>query len=119
MILITGINGELGSALIKILYNHYKYDIVGLDIKIPTETIKPLLSKIYTGDIRDKKLIEKIFIENQITEIYHLAAVLSTKAESIPFLSHEINVDGFLNLIEAIQNRDNIIKSFKDKLALS
>jgi len=111
MILITGINGELGSALIKKLYNNYQNKIVGLDIKKPKAEIKSLLSKTYTGDIRDKKLIEKIFIENQITEIYHLAAVLSTKAESIPFLSNEINVDGFLNLIEAIQ-KSNIITKF-------
>ena len=111
MILITGINGELGSALIKKLYNNYQNKIVGLDIKKPKAELKSLLSKTYTGDIRDKKLIEKIFIENQITEIYHLAAVLSTKAESIPFLSNEINVDGFLNLIEAIQ-KSNIITKF-------
>ena len=112
MILITGINGELGSALIKKLYNNYQNKIVGLDIKKPKAELKSLLSKTYTGDIRDKKLIEKIFIENQITEIYHLAAVLSTKAESIPFLANEINVDGFLNLIEAIQKRDISTKFF-------
>ena len=112
MILITGINGELGSALIKKLYNNNQNKIVGLDIKKPKEAIKPFLSKTYTGDIRDKKLIEKIFIENQITEIYHLAAVLSTKAESIPFLSNEINVDGFINLIEGIQKRNINTKFF-------
>ena len=37
--------------------------------------------------------------EVEIDTVYHLAAILSTKAESIPFLAHQINVDGFLNLM--------------------
>ena len=94
MILITGINGEMGSALIKRL-SLETCEIIGLDIKPPKEEIRPCLKKIYTGDIKDKNLIKKIFDENHINIIYHLAAVLSTKAESIPFLAHQINENGF------------------------
>ena len=102
MILVTGINGEMGSALIKKLNNLQPCQIIGLDIKPPRQDIKPFLTKIYTGDIKDKLLIKKIFDENNVNTIYHLAAVLSTKAESIPFLAHQINVDGFLNLMYQI-----------------
>ena len=112
MILITGINGEMGSALIKNLCDLQACQIIGLDIKPPKEEIKPFLTKIYTGDIKDKLLIKKIFNENNISTIYHLAAVLSTKAESIPFLAHQINVDGFLNLMNQICDSNSLVKFF-------
>ncbi len=112
MILITGINGEMGSALIKKLSQVDKREIIGLDIKSVNTDIKSYLHEVYIGDIKDKDLIKKIFAENKITEVYHLAAILSTKAESIPFLSHQINVDGFLNLMSSIQESNELIKFF-------
>ena len=66
MILITGINGEMGNALVKKLHNSQSNNIIGLDIKSPNEDVKPFLHKYYVGDIRDKDLINKIFIENTI-----------------------------------------------------
>ena len=112
MILITGINGEMGSALIKKLSQVDKREIIGLDIKSVNTEIESYLHEVYIGDIKDKDLIKKIFAENKITEVYHLAAILSTKAESIPFLSHQINVDGFLNLMSSIQESNQLIKFF-------
>ncbi len=112
MILITGMNGEMGSALIKKLSHAEDKEIIGLDIKPVNSELESYLDKAYIGDIKDKDLIKKIFTENKITEIYHLAAILSTKAESIPFLSHQINVDGFLNLMLEIKESKNLIKFF-------
>ena len=112
MILITGINGEMGNALIKKFYDLGVEDIVGLDIKPANKNIKSFLYKNYVGDIKDKILINKIFKENKISEIYHLAAILSAKSELKPFLSHQINVDGFLNLINQIKLTQNDIKFF-------
>ena len=112
MILITGINGEMGQALINRLHESQSKKIIGLDIKPPIEGINPLLHNSYKGDIRDSDLIKKIFKENKIDTIYHLAAILSTKAESIPFLAHEINVDGFLNLMKEIIAQENPVKFF-------
>ena len=103
MILITGINGEMGNALIKKLYSLGINNIVGLDIKSANKNIKPLLYKNYIVDIKNNVLIERIFKENQISTIYHLAAILSTKSELNPFIAHQINVDGFLNLINQIK----------------
>ena len=112
MILITGINGEMGHALISKLHDSKSQKIVGLDIKPPNTKIKTLLHNSYVGDIRDNDLIEKIFHENQIDTVYHLAAILSTKAESIPFLAHQINVDGFLNLMKQIIQKGELVKFF-------
>ena len=112
MILITGVNGEMGCSLIQKLNKLGIHNIIGLDIKPINNTIKLLLNKEYVGDIKDQNLINKIFTENKITEVYHLAAVLSTKSESIPFLAHQINVDGFLNLMSAIKNTNAVVKFF-------
>ena len=68
MILITGINGEMGSALIQSLHRLKSDDIVGLDIKSANNNIKPLLYKNYVGDIRDDALINTIFNENNNTK---------------------------------------------------
>jgi len=112
MILITGINGEMGNALIKKLSKLGKREFVGLDIRPVNAEIESYLHKVYIGDIKNKDLIKQIFLENKITVVYHLAAILSTKAESIPFLSHQINVDGFLNLMSSIQESNELIQFF-------
>ena len=112
MILITGINGEMGRALISKLHALKSTQIVGLDIKPPNQKIGTVLHNSYVGDIRNEELIKKIFQENEIDTVYHLAAVLSTKAESIPFLAHQINVDGFLNLMNQIMKKKKLVKFF-------
>tara|TARA_Y100001970_G_scaffold79806_1_gene101474 strand:+ start:330 stop:1295 length:966 start_codon:yes stop_codon:yes gene_type:complete len=112
MILITGVNGEMGHSLIEQFNKLGINNIIGLDIKPINKKNKLLLRKEYVGDIKDKNLINQIFTENKITEVYHLAAVLSTKSESIPFLAHQINVEGFLNLMSAIKNTNEVIKFF-------
>ena len=57
MILITGINGEMGSALVKKLHNIKIDNIIGFDLNPPKENIKSYLYKSYTGDIQNEALI--------------------------------------------------------------
>ena len=117
MILITGINGELGSALTKKISQLKSEKIIGFDLSKPNENIKHLLYKTYEGDIRDCTLIKKIFSENKIDTIYHLAAILSTEAEKKPYFSHSVNVDGFLNVINSI-NVKNVKFFFPSSIAV-
>ena len=112
MILITGINGEMGTALIEHLASRQNDKIIGIDVALAKKKIQPLLHQSYVGDIRNKKLLDRVFSQNKIKTIYHLAAILSTKAESDPFFSHQVNVDGFLNLINEIKINKTPIKFF-------
>jgi threonine 3-dehydrogenase len=112
MILITGINGEMGTALVKYLASMQNNKIIGIDIAPAKKNIESLLYKSYVCDITDKKLLNEIFSLNKIRTIYHLAAILSTKAESNPFLSHQVNVNGFLNLINEIKINKKPVKFF-------
>ena len=117
MILITGINGEMGSALVEALYKLRFDNIIGFDLNKPKNHIKPYLYKSYKGDIQNKTLIKEIFENNEINEIYHLAAILSTQAEKNPIIAHNINVGGFLNVIENI-NQSNVKLFFPSSIAV-
>jgi len=48
----------------------------------------------------DKKKISEVIDKYQITEIYHLAAVLSGNAEKNPMKSWEVNMTGLFNILE-------------------
>ena len=114
VILITGSSGEIGKNLI----NHFNQvdstSIISLDLN-PIDNPKKV-EKHIIGSILDKKLIDSINQEFKIDEIYHLAAMLSTKAEQNPIMANEVNVNGTLNLIDLcmkqIASKNSKIKFF-------
>ena len=87
-ILITGFNGELGSKTLDSLVKE-NYSVIGIDLdeKISysdnTELIK--------GSVDDNDLIQSIFDNNRISEVYHFAALLSQTASKNPNLATKIN----------------------------
>ncbi len=48
----------------------------------------------------DHSLLERLVSEYEISVIYHLAALLSTRAEFTPEAAHRVNVEGTLNLLQ-------------------
>ncbi len=99
-ILITGANGEIGHGLISRLAERNYVRIVALDLQELDESLKPKVHRAITGDILDTALLESLSATYNFDTIYHLAALLSTKAERQPVLAHKVNVDGTLNLLE-------------------
>ena len=51
-------------------------------------------------DVLNRDNIEKIILEHNVTEVYHLAAILSATGEKNPELCWKINMDGLLNVLE-------------------
>ncbi len=99
VVLITGANGEMGHGLIQHLASTTNVNIVALDVN-PLD--KPLRSMVHTyivGDVLDQMLLGRLVVEHEIATIYHLASILSTKAEYNPETAHRINVEGTLNLL--------------------
>jgi nucleoside-diphosphate-sugar epimerase len=76
-----------------------KAKILALDLNALDECLEPYCDRFIQGDILDKMLLGKLMAEYEITTIYHLASILSTKAEYNPETAHEINVEGTLNLL--------------------
>jgi nucleoside-diphosphate-sugar epimerase len=99
VVLITGANGEIGHGLINRLGAEKKAKILALDLNPLDECLEPYCDRFIQGDILDKMLLGKLMAEYEITTIYHLASILSTKAEYNPETAHEINVEGTLNLL--------------------
>ena len=99
-ILITGANGEIGHGLIEQLSEQGSVHIVAMDMVPLDESIRLRCHRIVTGDILDSHLLETLSTEHNFDTIYHLAALLSTRAERQPNLAHRVNVDGSLNLLE-------------------
>jgi len=114
-ILITGASGEIGQALVKSLAKQDEMPIITLDIAPLPADIHALVTPIQ-GDIMDKSLLSRLVSEYEIDTIYHLAALLSTRAEFSPEAAHKVNVEGTLGLLnlaaEQSEWRDEPVKFF-------
>ncbi len=99
VVLITGANGEIGHGLITHLGQQGNVNIVALDVSPLDESLKPYCNRFILGDILDTMLLGRLVVEFEIHTIYHLASLLSTKAEYNPETAHRVNVEGTLNLL--------------------
>jgi len=99
VVLITGANGEIGHGLITHLSNDKNVNMIALDVQPLDEDLKPHCMRFIQGDILDGMLLGRLVVEYEIRTIYHLASILSTKAEYNPEAAHRINVEGTLNLL--------------------
>ena len=97
--LITGANGEIGHGLITALQKKKSPKIVAMDINKLDGSISRYCNKEITGDILDLDLMNKLNDEYEFETIYHLAALLSTRAELSPQSAHDVNVGGTMNLL--------------------
>ena len=98
-VLVTGANGEIGHGLLTRLAAEQR-SIVTLDIAPLEPSLAGLVRREFTGSITDRGLLERILAEFEIDLVFHLAALLSTRAEFTPISAHQVNVDGTLNLLE-------------------
>lgn len=98
-ILITGAAGEIGDALIKQLAEREGNQVITLDLRPLAPENEELVTHVQ-GDILDQSLLARLVSEYEIDTIYHLAALLSTRAEFTPEAAHQINVEGTLSLLK-------------------
>ncbi len=98
-VLVTGANGEIGHGLITRLASTGQ-PIVTIDVAPLEPALAKLVRREFTGSITDSSLLERVLAEFEIDLVFHLAALLSTRAEFTPITAHHVNVDGTLNLLE-------------------
>lgn len=112
-VLITGGAGFIGSATAKKLMDRGDKAILVdnfndyYDPQLKHDRIKKFLKgyekgfKVYTGDIRDVKFLEKVFKTEKPDKIIHLAAMAGVRNSlSDPILYADVNIMGFINLLE-------------------
>ena len=104
VVLITGAGGEIGHGLMARLAGP-SHSIITLDVAPLDKALAPLVTREFTGSITDADLLDRLLAEFEIDLIFHLAALLSTRAEFTPMTAHHVNVDGTLNLLEFAQRQ--------------
>jgi len=116
IILITGVNGEIGHGLVRSLYDKGIRNVLGIDLSTSDDFVKERTIDCLVGNILDRNLLERINAQYKVEAIYHMAALLSTRAEFSPVIAHEVNVDGTLNLLdlamEQAQSHGHPVKFF-------
>ncbi|HTR98220.1 MAG TPA: NAD-dependent epimerase/dehydratase family protein [Bacteroidota bacterium] len=98
--LVTGANGEMGHGLIDALAAGGGSNVIAIDVRPVDDTIRGKCTETITGDILDQRLMERLQSEYEIHTIYHLAALLSTRAEFTPESAHRVNVEGTMYLLK-------------------
>ncbi|MDY6800165.1 MAG: NAD-dependent epimerase/dehydratase family protein [Bacteroidota bacterium] len=99
-ILITGASGQIGSDLtIELRRLFGNNNVIASDIKPGTREIMQG-GPFETVDVMDKKRIVEVVDNYNITEIYHLAAILSGNAEKKPKWAWDINMASLFNVLD-------------------
>ncbi len=96
-ILVIGANGQIGTALLPRLQNMYGFDnVIATDLR-QTEKEEAIFE---TLDATNAPAISEIVQRHHVTQIYHLAAVLSAKGETDPLWAWNLNMQTLLNVLE-------------------
>lgn len=102
-ILIIGANGQIGSELVGALADQYgENNVIASDIG----TVNVYQAARYTQlDVLDRTRLAKFIGDENITQVYQLAALLSATGEKAPLKAWELNMDGLLNILEVARER--------------
>ena len=116
-ILVTGGTGYIGShTVIELINSGHNAIIIDnlsnskIEIIDKIEEITKVKPKFYKGDVCDKKILEKIFAENNIDAVIHFAGYKAV-GESVdnPLKYYRNNIDTTLTLCE-VMNKYNVKK---------
>ena len=99
-ILVIGCSGQIGSELTLELRNRYgNENVIATDIRpAPPEIASS--GRFEMLDVMDTAKLQLILEHEKITQVYHLAAILSGNAEKRPLASWDINMKSLMNVLE-------------------
>ncbi len=114
-ILITGGAGYIGSYIADCFLKNKNDKVIILD-DLSTGHVDGVHkeAKFYEGDIRDSKILDKVFSENKIDIVVHMAAKLNVEESTQkPLYYYDVNVAGTIRVLEAM------VKYKVDKIVFS
>jgi threonine 3-dehydrogenase len=101
-ILVTGAGGQIGQVLLQALAERFGSDqICATDIREIPSWSGPYQSL----NVLDRDGLDQLVVQRGVTQIYHLAAILSATGEKDPLRTWQVNMDGFLNVMEVSRTR--------------
>jgi nucleoside-diphosphate-sugar epimerase len=96
-ILVTGANGQIGRVLTQALRNKYGQNaVLATDITKLGDDVEPFEFL----DILNNQRLRELVSDHKITQVYHLAAILSANGEWNPIKTWNINLNGLLSVLE-------------------
>ncbi len=108
IILVIGANGQLGSVLTESLKQKFgSSNVIASDLR-SREGYEGSFEII---DATDINRIEEVVVQYKVTQIYHLAAILSAKGEETPLRTWDINMKTLFNVLE-VSRQHNIDRVF-------
>lgn len=99
VIFITGASGEVGQALLRDLARDPANQILTMDLHPLPPELRSLSTHV-EGDLLNMRLLARLVSEYEMDTIYHLAALLSTRAEIQPEEAHQVNVEATMALLK-------------------
>jgi len=96
-ILITGASGQLGSVLTEKLQDKYGVEnVIASDLRGNDSFV----GHFEILDATDFEALKSLVVENKVSQIFHLAAILSANGEKFPLKTWDINMKTFFNVLE-------------------
>jgi nucleoside-diphosphate-sugar epimerase len=108
IVLVIGANGQLGSVLTESLKQKFgSSNVIASDLR----SGKGDEGFFEIIDATDSNRIEEVVVRYKVTQIYHLAAILSAKGEETPLRTWDINMQTLFNVLE-VSRKHNIDRVF-------
>jgi threonine 3-dehydrogenase len=100
-ILVIGANGQIGTALLPVLQKAFGINhVIGSDLFTPDSPCCVFEKLDATNAVDLANIVKK----HNITQIYHLAAILSAKGEADPVWAWNLNMTTLLNVFEVVRS---------------
>lgn len=99
-ILVIGAAGQLGSELTYALAQQFGGDqVIATDLRATASSLFDFC-RFEVLDVMNKEALYDLAKREQITQVYHLAAVLSATGEKNPLFAWQLNMDSLLHVLE-------------------
>jgi nucleoside-diphosphate-sugar epimerase len=109
-ILITGACGQLGTELAEVLRARFgEGNVLATDLRKPEGLSLPE-GPFEELNVLDRNGFRDCILRFRPTQIYHLAAILSAAAEKNPALAWEVNIAGYMNVLDLARESNGLIQ---------
>ncbi len=102
-ILVLGAAGQIGTELVIQLRKNYSPEqVIASDIRMPSG---PLNGPFEEVNALDRARLEEVVKKHEITQVYHLVAMLSATAEKFPMKGWNLNMQSLFHLLEMAREK--------------
>lgn len=102
-ILVLGASGQIGTELVEQLRKNYSPEqVIASDIRQPSAPQSGPFEEI---NALDRPRLEEVVKKHEITQVYHLVAMLSATAEKMPMKGWDLNMQSLFNLLEMAREK--------------